>query len=105
MGNLVHHKELQQKGDGGHDVQLVERQQESLPVDAAGVQGDIVHDHAIDHEDGHDGGKDDVLQFGFGHTMNSSWNDNPVLGALCVVRYHSRECALPIVTIRADWIL
>ena len=50
---------------------LMERRQKVSPVDSADIQRYVVNYHAIDHDKSHDGGKDDILQFGFGHKKSS----------------------------------
>ena len=70
-GQLFHNEELQDGGDGRHDGQLMQGHDEGGVGNAVGVQGNVVADHAIDHNKGHDDGVDDILKFGLGHTFSS----------------------------------
>ena len=72
-GQFFHNKELQNDSNGYHDGHFVQRHGEGGVGHTAGVQGHVVADHAIDHDDGHDNGVNDVLKFGLGHTIRFSF--------------------------------
>ena len=55
-------EEAASSGDQARLGQLMQRQQEGDVLDAAAGQCHVVADHSIDHEQGHDDGKDDVLK-------------------------------------------
>lgn len=92
-GNFPYDEELQNKGDGRHNGELVEGGQEGFSGYSSHIEGYVVDDHAVDHNDRHDCGKDRILKLVFGHKNILR------LMYLCVVRYHPEECAFPIKTI------
>ena len=70
-GQLFHDEELQDGGDGHHDGQLMQGHDEGGVGDAVGVQGHVVADHTVDHDQRHDDGVNNILKFGLGHTFSS----------------------------------
>ena len=86
-GQLLHHEELQYHGDGDHDRHLVEGHEEGGVGHAAGVQGHIVHDHSVYHDDRHENGEYDALKGCLGHRCFSS----PRSGILAQKKKESNE--------------
>ena len=66
-GQLFDHKEFQHKGHGHHNGHFVQSHAKGSVGNAAGVQGNVINDHAIHHDGGHDDGKYDSLRQCFGH--------------------------------------
>ena len=66
-GQLLDHKELQDKGSRHHDGHFMQRHGKGSVGHAAHVQRHIVNDHAIDHDGGHDNGEDDLFKQSFRH--------------------------------------
>ena len=61
-GQLFHHKKFQHKGHRHHDRHFVQSHNKSSIGHAVCVQRHIVDDHAIDHDSGHDNGKEDAFR-------------------------------------------
>ena len=61
-GQLFHHKKFQHKGHRHHDRHFVQGHNKGGVGHTAGVQRHIVDDHAIDHDSGHDNGKEDAFR-------------------------------------------
>ena len=68
-GQFLHDKELQDAGNRDHDGHFMQSHEKGGVGHAARVQGNIVNDHAIDHNGGHDNGEDDFFQQGFRHSL------------------------------------
>ena len=81
VGDATDHEELEDEGDRDHDRYLVESGEETHRGYAAGIEGDVVYDHPIDHDEGHDGSEYDILKLGFRHKKSSC-------DEASVVRYH-----------------
>lgn len=60
---------------------LVESGEETHRGHTAGIEGDVIDDHPINHDEGHDGGEYDILKLGFRHKKSSCDETS-------VVRYH-----------------
>ena len=81
MGDATDHKELEDEGDRDHDRHLMESGEEAHRGHATGIEGDVIDDHPINHDEGHDSGEYDILKFGFRHKKSSCDETS-------VVRYH-----------------
>lgn len=81
MGDATDHEELEDEGDRDHDRHLMESGEETHRGHTAGIEGDVIDDHPIDHDEGHDGGEYDILKIGFRHKKSSCDETS-------VVRYH-----------------
>ena len=81
VGDAADDEELEDEGNRNHDWNFVEGGEEAHRGLGIGFQGDVVHYHSIDHDEGHDGGKYDILKSAFRH-KKSSCDENSV------VRYH-----------------
>lgn len=81
MGDATDHEELEDEGDRDHDRHLVESGEEAHRGHATGIEGDVIDDHPINHDEGHDGGEYNILKFGFRHKKSSCDETS-------VVRYH-----------------
>ena len=81
VGDATDHEELEDEGDRDHDRHLVESGEETHRGHTAGIEGDVIDDHPINHDEGHDGGEYDILKLGFRHKKSSCDETS-------VVRYH-----------------
>lgn len=81
VGDVTDHEELEDEGDRDHDRHLVESGEEAHRGHATGIEGDVIDDHPINHDEGHDGGEYDILKLGFRHKKSSC-------DEASVVRYH-----------------
>lgn len=63
---LADDEEFQNKRDRRHNGQFMQGKQKGFACDTAGVQRDIVDNHAIDHDNSHDSGENGVLYFVLG---------------------------------------
>ncbi len=70
-GNLTHHEEFQNEGNGNHDGHFMKCQQKGLAADTSSMQGYIVNNHAIDHDRCHNGSKNNIFKLIFGHKKSS----------------------------------
>ena len=64
---LFHHEELQHEGHRHHNGHLMQGHAEGGVGHAAGGEGDIVDDHSIDHDSGHNDSKDDFFKQSLRH--------------------------------------
>lgn len=81
MGDATDHEKLEDEGDRDHDRHLVESGEETHRRHTAGIEGDVIDDHSIDHDEGHDDSEYDILKLGFWHKKSSCDETS-------VVRYH-----------------
>lgn len=81
VGDATDHEELEDEGDRDHDRHLVEGGEETRRGHTAGIEGDVIDDHPINHDEGHDGSEYDILKLGFRHKKSSCDESS-------VVRYH-----------------
>lgn len=81
MGDATDHEELEDEGDRDHDRHLMESGEETHRGHTAGIEGDVIDDHPINHDEGHDGGGYNILKLGFRHKKSSCDESS-------VVRYH-----------------
>ena len=81
VGDATDHEELEDEGDRDHDRHLMESGEETHRGHTAGIEGDVIDDHPINHDEGHDGGEYDILKLGFRHKKSSCDETS-------VVRYH-----------------
>lgn len=81
VGDAADHEELEDEGNRDHDRHLVESSEETHRGYATGIEGDVIDDHSIDHDEGHDGGEYDILKLVFWHKKSSC-------SEASVVRYH-----------------
>ena len=81
VGDAADHEELEDEGDRDHDRHLMESGEETHRGHTAGIEGDVIDDHPINHDEGHDGGEYDILKLGFRHKKSSCDETS-------VVRYH-----------------
>ena len=81
MGDATDHEELEDEGDRDHDRHLMKSGEETHRGHTAGIEGDVIDDHPINHDEGHDGGEYDILKLGFRHKKSSCDETS-------VVRYH-----------------
>ena len=82
--DFSHKKEFQNKSNRHHDRQFIKCCKKSLPRYAACVERNIVNDHSIHHNGGHNKREYNIFQFVF--------RQNKILLMItdntCVVRYH-----------------
>lgn len=81
VGDATDHEELEDEGDRNHDQHLMESGEETHRGHAAGIEGDVIDDHPINHDEGHDGSEYNILKLGFRHKKSSCDETS-------VVRYH-----------------
>ena len=81
MGDATDHEKLEDEGDRDHDRHLMESGEETHRGHTAGIEGDVIDDHPINHDEGHNGGEYDILKLGFRHKKSSCDETS-------VVRYH-----------------
>lgn len=62
---LADDEKFQNKRDRRHNGQFMQGKQKGFACDTAGVQRDIVDNHAVDHDNSHDSGENGVLYFVF----------------------------------------
>lgn len=84
LRDLSHKKEFQNKSNRHHDRQFIKCCKKGFPCYAACVERNIVNDHSIHHNGGHNKREYDIFQFVF--------RQNKILLMItdntCVVRYH-----------------
>ena len=67
LRQTAHQEKVQQKCDGSHNQQFPERMEKDQIRHAAGLYGNVVADHGVDHHEHHENGKNNFLHFVFGH--------------------------------------
>ena len=68
-GQLLDHKELQDKSYRPHDDHFMKSHQKDLIVHSTDVQGNVVADHGVDHKESHHQSENNILKLSFWHKI------------------------------------